>query len=139
MKIITSILLITLFWSCKSSELIGNDISLSGEIRTQLGDVPVNATLELIIDGQLISKIDSTFNGEFKFRINKKHLNKDGLIMVSNVKIIVGKMEFTPTGFMDCITTTDSIPISINSHDVNYNIIIEPCEFKVISYPSKHY
>ena len=139
MKTITFILLITLFGACKLSEQIGNDINLSGDIRTQLGDVPVNATLELIIDGQLISKIDSTFNGKYFFKIGKKHLNKNGVIMVSRVKVIVGVTEFTPTGFMDCITTTDSIPINFNSRDVQYNIIIEPCESKVISYPSKHY
>ncbi len=126
--------------SCKfNQKIMADNICISGEIQTEIGDGPISSTMELFIEGELISKIDSTHNGKFNYKISNIYFKKTGFLVVSNVNLIVDKMKLMPTGYFPCVTETDTIPISINSHDVKYNIIIEPCKFEVISYPSKHY
>lgn len=126
--------------SCKYNQKgIQDKISISGKVQTEIGGGAISSTLELFIEGNYISKIDSTHNGLFNFDVSNIYYNKTGYLVLSNVNLIVEKMKLMPSGYFPCETETDTISIVLNSYKNRKIIVVKPCKGKQVNYPSKHY
>tara|TARA_R110002050_G_scaffold290801_1_gene444686 strand:+ start:985 stop:1410 length:426 start_codon:yes stop_codon:yes gene_type:complete len=139
-KLVFSLFLIILT-SCHSFLNVWHEVNISGSIKIIEYDTPVISTVELFIDNVLVSKIDSTKNGEYQFSIKNKYLNKDGFFRVTNVVLIFEKTDFLPKGaeFQPCPTMIDTVPVFINSINTIKNIELKPCKFEFIINEYKHH
>lgn len=110
--------------------LLNKKISIQGKISITEHKIPVNSKVELFNEAyELISKIDSTFNGNFNFNINNKYFKKKLYLVVSDIKVETEKNDFVPNGLIFCNNIPDTIPLNINNKKLNYKLVsIKNCK-----------
>ncbi|MFD1553272.1 hypothetical protein DNU06_16815 [Putridiphycobacter roseus] len=121
---------IFLLFLCSCVALRSESQDIFGEVKINDfgGDtLPVVANLKLYDkDFYLVSEIDSTLNGSYRFQLNKA---QKYYFVISDVKVQVEKVpDFLPQGLWSCINVPDTIVVNTTG---NVPIIIKTCEVNV--------